>query len=294
VIDRLLGSVGEPDPDLRRGKLWAFRCFVLLHGSVRSVLWLVLGDGLPRAGLAATAAVLAAAAALSLSRRWGPLAPRLALPALGLQLFWTFPLTDNHFFLELYCVALLCVVDRSGEGEALALPALQWLAVLVLFHAGLQKLLHGAYFHGDFLAFMVGRGERFAVPFQLLLPADEIARLASLDPLRTGSGPYRVDALALRVVSNAVYLAELALAPLLVLRRTRVAAALAALALVLAVQLAAREAGFALLFANLLLLFLPSNWCGRLLPGFAALYALALGAALGGLPGGSWIRAGYL
>lgn len=298
-IGGLLTRAGDPDPALSSDKLRAFRCFVLVHGAARSGLWLAIdpgltGPALPEAGLAATAALLTVCAVLAFLPAAAFAAARAALPLLGLQLFWTFPLTDNHFFIELYCVALLCLVDRSGDGEALALSAVQALTVLVLFQAGLQKVLHGQYFGGEFLAFMVGQGDRFADLFQLALPADEIARLQGYDPLRTGSGPYRVALPAFVLLSNAVWIAELMLAGLLLVRRTRTAAAVGAVGLVLALQLGAREAGFALLFCNQLLLFLPGNPCGRLLPGFVALYLYALGAAVGLLPGGSLLGPGSL
>jgi hypothetical protein len=68
------------------------------------------------------------------------------------------------------------------------------------------------------------------------------------------------------LLSNAVWIAEFVLPFGLLARATRVAAAAAAAALVVAIQLGAREAGFALLFVNLLLLFFPSRVARALLP----------------------------
>lgn len=298
MVERLLGLAGDADPDVVRAKLRAFRRFALLHGAARSWLWIALvpEDATPGGPLAApAAAALSLCLGLAFTRRWEQLAPRLALPVLGLQLLWTFPLSDNHFFLEVVAVTLLCLDGgEDPQDEALVLQGLQWTTALVLFHTGLQKALYGAYFQGDFLAFMIGVQDRFAAPFAWLVPADEIARLQGYDPMQTGAGPYRVAGWPLRLVSNAVWLAELALPALLLWRRTRAAATLAALALVLAIQLGAREAGFALLFGNLLLLFAPTALNARLLPVAAAAYVWALGAAAGLLPGGGWLDPGYL
>ena len=122
-----------------------------------------------------------------------------------------FPLAPNHFFVELYAVALLALVGRGARDAALALAALRWLAALVLFASGLQKLFYGHYLRGDFLAFMVGRGDRFADLFRWILPAAEVARLQALDPFRDGAGPYRVSQPLFVAVSNLVCIAELVL-----------------------------------------------------------------------------------
>lgn len=276
-----------------RDALRAFGRFALLHGCVRSWLWVHFAVDVPRAGLVAAACVATAAFALVWHPRAERIAPRVALPALLAQLALTFPTTDNHFFLELYAVGLLCLQGPGDEVRALVRSALQALAAIVLFHTGLQKVLYGQYFGGEFLAFMIGQGERFALPFEWIVSADEVARLRGYDALRSGQGPYRVDSALFVALSNAVWIAEIALAAGLAFARTRIFAACGALALVAAIQLGAREFGFALLFANLLLLF--TERAGSLaLPLFAAVEGLALAAAIGGLPGGAWIEPGSL
>jgi hypothetical protein len=296
MIDRLLGLAGDDPDQPYRSKLDAFRIFVLLHGAGRSWLWLALTDELDPTWLAASAVALTACLGASLIPRLSTWALRAALPVLLVQLAWTFPLTDNHFYLEVLCVVLLALRDARGNDadERLVMQGLQWLAVVVLFHTGLQKVLYGHYFQGDFLAFMVGVGDRFADPFRLVLPAEEVARLQSYDPLRVGAGPYRVDSVAFLVASSTVWLLELLLPMPLIVRRTRMLAACCAIAFVLTLQLGARELGFAFLFSNLLLLFPSGDWNRRLLPVFAVVYLYALGAAVGLLPGGSMLEAGYL
>ncbi len=241
------------------------------------------------------AAVLySVAAALAFSPRFAAMASRVALPALLLQLAVTFPLTYNHFFLELYAVTILALADADGRDDALALAGLRWLTAIVLFHTGWQKLAYGHYWSGDFLAFMVGRGDRFADLFQWMLPAPEVARLASYDPFRNGSGPFRVSTPLFVVLANAVWVAEVALPIGLLVRRTRPLAALVALAFVLLIQLGAREVGFALLFANLLLTFAPLAVAERLSVLSLALVACIPPLALGSETGSAFVRTWHL
>jgi hypothetical protein len=288
----LLALAGGDAPELAHAKVDAFRRFLLAYGAARSWLWLALDPGtLPAMPLAVSASLLTACATLAWWERHAALATRVALPVLFVQLAWTFPLTNNHFFLEAVALALLALVDRDGDGETVALEALCWVTALVLFHTGLAKVLYGLYFRGELLAFLVGRGGRFADLFAWLLPADEIARLAAYDPMRSGAGPYRVTSLSFVVASNLVYAVEMALAPLLLWRRTRTVATLAAIAFVLAIQLGAREAGFAVLYANMLLLLLPAAATRALLPLLGGALLWAVGAAFGWLPGREWLLA---
>lgn len=295
MSQRVLGLLPERDDILRRSKLRAFRRFVLLFGAIRSWMWLALDAPLEPVGLGATAFWLTLCFGLALPRRTELAAPRLALPALAVQLYWTLPFAANHFFLELYAVALLALIGgRRRDEEALVWSALCWLGALVLFHAGLQKVLYGYYFRGEFLSYLIAVSDRFADFFGLLLPAEEVARLRSYESLRTGSGPYRVDSNLLLLLSNAVWVAEISVAPLMLLARTARIAAVAAIGLVLAVQLGAREVGFALLFTNLLLIPAAGTTGRRLLPVEAAFLLWWLLAIFGWLPGRSFFEALHL
>jgi hypothetical protein len=275
-IERILARAAEPDPESAAARVRILRRLLLLWGTGRSAVWLTAGAAIEPTWLAASAVVLGAAALLSFLPRFEHHAARLALPALLAQLAWTFPLTHNHFFLELYSVGLVAFVGRGGADAVLGLAGLRWLTAIVLFQTGLQKLLYGQYFTGDFLAFMVGRGDRFAALFEWVLPAAEVARLQGYDPFQDGAGPYRVTQPLWVVLSNSVWIAETTLPFALIAQRTRTIAAGVAIAFVLALQLGAREMGFALLFTSLLGVFAPSAWQRRLFPPFALLLALAL------------------
>jgi hypothetical protein len=271
-----------------------FRRTLVAWVVTRTVVWTTLDAPLDPTVLAATLVLLVVALGLAWTPRFETLASRVALPALLAQLALTLPLTPNHFFLEVWATALLALADRDGGADALVLAGLRWLTAIVLFVTGCQKLAYGHYRHGDFLAFMVGRGDRFADLFAWVLPADEIARLASYDAFRGGSGPYRVASAPFVAMSNLVWIAELALPVGVLAVPTRTFATAAAMVFVAALQLGAREAGFALLFLNLLALFAPAPLAKSVAAAsLAALAGTAL-AALGVLPGSALVRAWHL
>lgn len=293
-LDRTLALAAGPADEESAERLRPLRRLLLLWSAARSVLWLGYDAPIDAAALALSAAVLAGAAALAFVPRLEHHAARLALPALAFQLVWTLPLTSNHFFFELYATALLALAGPAGRGAPLVLQGCRWLVAIVLLQTGLQKLLYGHYLHGDFLAWMIGRGERFADLFAWVVPAAEVARLKGLDPFARGAGPYRIDQSIFLLLSNSVWIAEIVLPAGLIWRRTRTAAAAAALALVAALQLGAREVGFALVFGNGILLFAPAAWHRRALPVVAALLLLSLLASAGILPGRAWLEAANL
>jgi hypothetical protein len=232
----------------------------------------------------------AALTALATTRRFGRLA---GIAGFGLAAFVVvrlFPTTANHTFLAALSLGLFALLDPDRDDDAgLLIRSLRWVTVIVFFWAGTQKALHGLYFRGEFLAWMVAHGSaHWADVFGWLLPAEELARLSRLPRFVPGAGPFRTDALLFVLAANAVWVAEIALSAGMLWRRTRVAAALAAIALVVTIQLAPNEWMFALLYAQLLLLFVPGEWNRRLLPAFVAAYAYLLVALAGG-PGRSFL-----
>ncbi|MDJ0787277.1 MAG: hypothetical protein QNK05_10760 [Myxococcota bacterium] len=291
--ERLLALAGgaSDDPDAR---LVSFARALLLYSSARAWIAVLRVDGAEAGLLVALALAVSASAGLAFAarREWQRLAPRAALVPLAIHLVWSFPTTDNHFFLELVLVLVLAAFDG-----ATALRTLRFALVIVLFHTGLQKLLWGHYLHGDFLAFMIATGSPFGDLFGLVLPAAEIERLQGLRILVDGAGPYRVegrDSIWLRLASNAVVVAELVLPFLLIAKPTRTVAAAITLALVLSLQLGARELLFLSLFATGLCLFLPKDPLPRALPWLALGYGVLFGLAAGVIPDGGFLRGGHL
>jgi hypothetical protein len=156
------------------------------------------------------------------------------------------------------------------------------MTLVVLFYAGLQKLVHGFWLRGQFLAWALW-WESFRPVLRPLLPRDEFLRLTACG-WSAGDGPFLSSSAALSLVSNAVWISELTLAALLVPRVTRVAACAAACAMLAAAQVAARELTFGVEFAAAILLFLPGDTLRRLVLPLAALLAALVLVRLEVLP----------
>jgi hypothetical protein len=202
-----------------------------------------------------------------------------------------FPMNANHDLLVLLVLGLASAFDLERDDERQVLLACaRWVMVIVLFTTGVQKLMYGTYFHGEFLGVRIAHSDTFAAAFQYLLPEEEFLRLRGLgdDPTtqgvalfagerighlpEPGTGTYRVQSPLFLVASNAVWVFEMAAPFFLLWRRTRVAAALATLGFLAGIELGAREYFFGLIFSNLVLLFLPGRVHERARPFFALAY----------------------
>lgn len=276
--------------------LRAFRVLLLAHFAVQSWAWAMepqdVPTGFPLLAIYSVAVVLSLCCGVALLGR-GRLGAAIALPLVAWEVAWMLPQTANHSFLGLVLLALCTALDsEDSDDEALLIQSLRWIAVLIFFWAGLQKVLHGLYFRGEFLTWMVAQGvDRWAQVFGWIIPDAELERLRSIPRYMTGAGPYRVVSLPFVLAANAVWVGEIALAVGMLFRRAREIAALAAIALVFTIQLAPREFMFALLYTNLLLLFVRGEWNRRLLPVFLFIYLYML-AVLLGAPGEFLLRAG--
>lgn len=292
MIARVLGQLADaPGVDARPG-LRAFRFLLLVHAVVRTWAWA------PQSFFASLsvpyAIVLSGLALLALTRH-AQRACLAALVLLAVEQISIFPGTPNHVYLEFFCLGMLSVLDVEDEREGqLLLVALRWMALVVLFYAGLQKVLLGYYFQGEFLLFAIAVRDSSADLFALLLPPSEVGRLRSAAQLGPGDGPFRTDSWRFVAAANLVWMFEMAVPFLLAWRRTRTWAVLASIAFVLTLQLAAREVMFALLLTQLLLLLPSGTWNERTrLPVLLAyLYILAFLAGL--VPGDLFTRGGNL
>jgi hypothetical protein len=292
---RPLDWTGDPPGVSSERNLVALRSLLVAHLAVQSWAWALRPlpplFAFPTAAIFAAAVLLTGALAASLVG-YGRAACAAALAVGALELAWLFPFAANHTHLAVVCVGFCAALDPGRPDDRdLLIRGLRWATVIVFFYAGLQKVLHGLYFRGEFLAWMVGQGaENWTRVFGWMLPADEIARLQGYARYQVGAGPYRVSSPLFVLLSNAVWVAEMALAALLIPLRTRAAAALGAIALVLTIQSAPREFMFALLYGQLLLLFVPGHWNHRLLAVFLLAYGSLL-AVLLGAPGGFLLKA---
>jgi len=277
--DRILGlAVGGDEADAAvQTKLRAFSLLLLAH-QVAETAFLYSSAQLPRRELLPVLAlVYLALLAWGLFPRWTRAATTVCSLLVIVQIVWAFPYNANHRLVVLLALALVSMVDQSRPAEArLALAGLRWMTVIVLFHTGWQKLTYGTYFHGDYLAYCISQEERFAGMFRLMIPTAEYQRLTAIGATVIGSGPYRVDSALFAVVSNLVYVLEMALPVLIVIRRTRALAVTAAIILFLFIEIGAREFFFGILFVNLLLLFYRGPINRLLLPLFSVSYVALL------------------
>jgi len=184
----------------------------------------------------------------------------------------SFPMTANHAFLQLFLLIMIVSCDfEEVEEQTLFLGSTRWLFIIVFFYAGVQKLVHGYYFQGEFFAYHLGR-DSFALGLAPFMSSEELQRFTVELTGRVGDGPYRFESLAMRALSNAAYLAEIVIPGLWLMRRTRFIGVLAAAGFLVITEFMAREFHFGLLFENGLLLFLPSNLNRKLLVPFALVY----------------------
>lgn len=275
IARRVLSWASVEDGPRRMAKIRAAWIVVSLHVSIRLTLAVFFAHG-PRVLLVLPGVVFAT----GLSRRF--MRPAAAVLALVECTRWAlaFPDVSNHYLIECLCVAIFAAVDLSREEEqALCLELAGWLVVVVLFFSGLQKVLHGCYFHGQYLAYMVATTDRFRDFFRPIIPAAELARLQALG--RAPHGLYRVHSLLFVAVSNAVWLGELGVAVGLLWKRARPLALAGGILLMAGILASSHEVFFDTLFVNLLLLFARTDLNRKLLPLSLAGYGFYLLAGLG-------------
>jgi hypothetical protein len=278
-----LEELGAGDPTLRLAQVVAFeRIVVLVVGVEYWCRGLARWNDLSTAYVASlgAATVLCLIALLTPWRR-----PALALLA-GIHAFvvWNeFPAAGNHAYLEVMLLTLAAFLDpRRDADRVLYVAAARWLAVVILFYSGIQKLAHGYYFHAEYFAFSLWI-DSFRTAFRWVLPEGEYARLTAFTG-QPGDGPYVVRSPLVVAIANLTWIAEIVLAPALLWRRTRPFAIAAAVALIAAIEVAAREVFFGLLYVNLILLYLEHPWHPRLVAPVAAVLASLVLVRVGWLP----------
>lgn len=191
-----------------------------------------------------------------------------------------FPAAGNHAYLELILCLFCAGLDPDDAYDrVLFLRCVRWMLCVILFYAGLQKLVHGQYFHGQYLAFSLAT-ESFRPILAPLLDPTEFERLLRLQG-DVGDGPYHVASPGLLLASNLVYSAEILLPVLLCLRRTRLLGTLGTFVLVAAIEAGAREVFFGLVFLHMACAMPPGDWNTRSRPYFVLALAGLLAARLG-------------
>lgn len=178
------------------------------------------------------------------------------LLVMGVKCLAIFPQNSNHFFVELLMVLGFFVagIGRTLERRMLANYCV-WLVVLVFIGTGLQKLFHGTYFVGSFLASQADK-ERFAWFLRLVAPTGDVHKLSSAAATMS-PGPYFLRSPLGILASNSIYLAEITCGVLLFSRKGRRFGVLLAFLLVVAIEVVTREVMFGLLLLLGLCVHLP-------------------------------------
>ena len=258
--------------------------FLLIHVALRSLLTYRSGDMSGSLDVLVTQVLVVVC--------MGGLIPRIARGAIVLaamlvaaRIVLSFPFTANHVFLEFLVLVFFALLDVSKREQGnLLMLGVRWLTVVFFFYTGLQKLLYGRYFDGQFLGHSIAFDDRFAWLFKPMLPPAEFARLRAQAIVMEGAGPYSVDSALFLLISNGVYVFEMTAAVLLVLPRTRSFAAVAAIFFVVTIELGARELIFGAFMISLFLLFLRrplTKWSFWL---FAVCYAYLTARSFGLVP----------
>ena len=264
---RWTGSQAEAGATARR--LDVFSWLLLVHLLARELVRCIETGGDPLR--MAWAAGFGLALALSLVPALRGWAIRVALAVAVSKAVWVFPGSSNHFFLELMCLSSLSLRSARGDEGAETreiLAALRWIPALVFFWSGLNKALYGTYFNGAFLAsWMPNRS--FAWVFGWLMPDAELQAILRTEP----PGPFAFESSLALVASNAVWVGEIAAGLLLLYRPLRPVGLLVGLALLIGIEIGARELLFGLLMLNLLALYQPLRWTEWMLPASAVAYA---------------------
>jgi hypothetical protein len=263
-LERGLSRLDGDDAGTVPAKLRAFQLILVLV--IATEYWakaLSWWGRLEAADFLALGAVTLLGAAVVHGRR-----RRSAFAGLALLQIWyvwsEFPLAGNHRYLEAVFALLFALLnDQDTEERVLLLRSLRWLVIVVLF-------------------FSLWR-ESFRPVLEPLLPATEYQRLTGYSGA-VGDGPYLVDSPLFIATSNAVWIAEMALALLLIPRRTRTAACVVACVFMLATETAARELMFGVEFVCALLLFLRTDLLRRLVVPAAIILGLLILMRLGVLP----------
>jgi hypothetical protein len=194
-----------------------------------------------------------------------------------------FPSTGNHVYLECFLCAICALLEPSQpEDQRLLTRSVRWVTGVIVFFAGIQKLVHGYYTNALMPAFLV-QEPRFGRIFELLLPVSEAQRIHSYNGL-DGAGPYLVSAPLFLIASNLVWTFEIALVIALFIPRARHVGVLAGIVFVVLIESGAREILFGLLFVNLLLMFLSTAANRRLIPVVVVTCVILILVRLGVLP----------
>lgn len=175
-----------------------------------------------------------------------------------IQFAYIFPGHPNHFFLEwlaLLLIAICCPLHCASKEQLQALcQTLKWIVLLTFFLAALQKVLHGTYYRGVFIAHELANAGRFDGIISMIVSSAEFAHYKSI----VSPGPFVLRSIPALILSNLIWLTQIFI-PGLLLTKWRAYGLVCTILLLLIIELIAREFMFGLFALLMLLLFIPGN-----------------------------------
>lgn len=144
--------------------------------------------------------------------------------ALGVAFFVHFrdlPRAPNHGWLEvsLFLVLLISGIE-SDKNRRATLGACRWMALTAIFASAFQKLAYGGYTHGAYLAYLMANSPKTTWILSTMTTPAEVERLIALGT-EPGDGPYLVQSAGWVIMSNLVWISELVLPVLVLVKSTR-------------------------------------------------------------------------
>ena len=122
----------------------------------------------------------------------------------------------------------------------------------------------------------------------LLIQPEELTRLVSYKR-QAGSGPFLIDSVIFKVVSNSAWISEIVLGLLLLFRKGWPLAVVCAIFTMLVVEFIAREFIFGVLMVSMLFLFCRRDVNRRLLPVYVVFLGYLVAVKLGWVPWLYWV-----
>lgn len=199
-------------------------------------------------------------------------APLVAIALTLIRHMNSFPFGANHFHLNnllLYVSSMGLIIGHrnklKNDYESFhdlifwdAIYFTRWTVIYLMLWTGLNKLIYGTYFYGQFLAMTLKNQPRFQQFYGILLSQDELRILTN-----TEYGPFRFNSFLLIFISNMIYISEIVTGILLLLPKYRKFGAIMTITILIGIELVARELVFGSLMFHITLTFFPSTFLNR-------------------------------
>ncbi|WP_150106034.1 hypothetical protein [Rubinisphaera brasiliensis] len=178
----------------------------------------------------------------------------------------------NHFHLITYMViatsAGLLLISflqkNAAETSEINLAAwstilfVRWFVVFFMLWTGINKLLYGTYFRGQYLAALAARPGSFHSFYRFVLTEAEMEAISD-----SPFGPFRFQSWLAIAAANVVYVSEIAAGLMLLIPRFAVWGASATLLILVGIEAAARELVFGTIMLQAVVSYFPKFFLKR-------------------------------